>query len=64
MLTNELYQTPATTLRRKVTKPENESDDPFYSEENIARLKKSIGQLERGEVVEKSLDELRRLVHG
>ena len=59
MLTNELSANDALTPRRKVTR--SDSDDPFYSEENLARLKKSAEQLERGQVVTKTLDELRRL---
>ena len=45
-------------------KHQDESDDPFYSEENLARLKESMAQLKRGQVVEKTLDELRVLVYG
>lgn len=32
--------------------------DPFYSEANIARLKKSIAQLEKGNLISKSMPEL------
>ena len=38
--------------------------DPFYSEANMERLKKSICQMERGEVVTKTMDELRALANG
>ncbi|MBQ3451614.1 MAG: hypothetical protein IJG32_05065 [Selenomonadaceae bacterium] len=64
MLTNELYTPPAPVPRRKVNRTEKNSDDPFYSEENLARIKKSIEQFERGQVVEKTFDELRKLVYG
>ena len=63
MLTNELYTTNEPTPKRKVIRSEK-SDDPFYSEENIARLKKSAEQIERGQVVEKTFDELKKLVYG
>ena len=62
MLTNELSANDAPAPRRKINRPE--SDDPFYSKENLARLKKSAEQLERGQVVTKTLDELRQLVYG
>lgn len=62
MLTNELSQT--SEHISKYNRSEKNSDDPFYSEENIARLKESIEQLKRGQVVEKTLDELRKLVYG
>ena len=35
-------------------KRQDKSSDPFYSEENLARLKESIEQLKRGQVVEKN----------
>ena len=35
--------------------------DPFYSEENMNRLKKSIEHLESGNVIMKSMEELREL---
>ena len=38
--------------------------DPFYSEENLQRLKESIKELEDGKVVTKSLNELRELANG
>ena len=37
------------------------SVDPFYSEENIAHIKKAERQIEKGDVVVKTLDELREL---
>lgn len=64
MLTNEFCTTDKPTPQRKVNRPEKNFDDPFYSEENIARLKKSAEQIERGQVVEKTFDELRKLVYG
>ncbi len=62
MLTNEFHASDEFAPINKDTP--SKADDPFYSEENLARLKKSIAQLERGEVVEKTLDELRQLVYG
>ena len=38
--------------------------DPFYSEENMERLKCSIKQLEDGQVVTKTIDELQAMVDG
>ena len=35
--------------------------DPFYSEKNQAILKESIAQLEKGETVSKSIDDLERM---
>ncbi|MBR0061079.1 MAG: hypothetical protein IJP68_06315 [Selenomonadaceae bacterium] len=64
MLTNEAYSANELLPKRKVAPSEKKSDDPFYSEENMARLKKSIEQFERGQIVEKTLDELRKLVYG
>lgn len=63
MLTNELSE-PNKIFYKKVTAHDEKPDDPFYSEENIVRLKKSAEQLERGQVVTKTLDELRKLVYG
>ena len=37
--------------------------DPFYSESNMAVLRESIRQLERGETVTKTLDELEAMGH-
>ena len=34
------------------------NDDPFYSEKNQARLKESLRQLENGQVVVKTMEEL------
>lgn len=61
MLTNNFARM-EDTLKRKSAR--RESEDPFYSKENIARLKKSIKQLERGQVVTKTFDELKELVYG
>ena len=38
--------------------------DPFYSEENMKRLERSIKQLEDGQVVTKTIDELQAMVDG
>ena len=37
--------------------------DPFYSESNMARLKESIAQMERGEVVMKTMAELEAMAN-
>lgn len=37
--------------------------DPFYSESNMAVLQESIRQLERGETVTKTIDELEAMEH-
>lgn len=37
--------------------------DPFYSESNMAVLRESIRQLERGETVTKTIDELEAMEH-
>ena len=48
-----------TVLRlRKIPFTIEASNDPFYSDENIARLKKSIKQLNAGEGVEHDLTEV------
>ncbi|MBQ9377241.1 MAG: type II toxin-antitoxin system RelB/DinJ family antitoxin [Schwartzia sp.] len=38
--------------------------DPFYSEENMKRLEHSIKQLEAGQVVTKTIDELETMANG
>ena len=37
--------------------------DPFYSESNMAVLRESIRQLERGETITKTIDELEAMEH-
>ena len=37
------------------------SEDPFYSDANMARLKKAITQLDEGKLIVKTLDELEDL---
>ena len=39
------------------------STDPFYSESNLAVLRESIHQLERGETVTKTIEELEAMEH-
>jgi len=34
------------------------NDDPFYSEANMARLKKAIAELDEGKLIVKTMDEL------
>ena len=41
--------------------PFTPSCDPFYSEKNIAALKNSIEQIKKGQVVSKTIDELRAM---
>ena len=38
--------------------------DPFYSEENMSRLKDSMEQMKNGDVVSKNLSELEALANG
>ena len=51
----------AKKMSREKRIPCEVSVDPFYSENNIKILKESIKQLEKGEVVVKTLDELKEL---
>ena len=51
----------AVLRERKIPFEITDEIDPFYSEANIARLKKSIAQAERGEVVVKTLAELEEM---
>ena len=37
------------------------ASDPFYSENNMKHLKKSIRQLDEGRVITKTMDELERM---
>ena len=37
--------------------------DPFYSEENLSHIERSLDQLERGEVISMTLDELEDFVN-
>lgn len=38
-------------------------EDPFYSEENLLRLKKSINQIETGKFITKTMDELENMAN-
>jgi DNA-damage-inducible protein J len=40
------------------------NDDPFYSEANMARLKKSIAQLHESELIVKTMEELEDKARG
>ena len=51
----------AKKMSREKRIPFEVSVDPFYSENNIKILKESIKQLEKGEAVVKTLDELKEL---
>ena len=48
----------AVSLREIPFKVKAKNEDPFYSESNMRALSESIDQLERGEVVVKSADEI------
>ena len=37
------------------------NDDPFYSDANLARLKKAIAQLDESNLIVKSMDELEEM---
>ena len=51
------------TNERRIPFEISAPEDPFYSEENMVRLRKSIAQLEAGHVVTKSMEELERLAN-
>ena len=51
------------TSERRIPFEISAPEDPFYSEKNMARLRKSIAQLEAGQVVTKSMEELERLAN-
>ena len=47
--------------QRKIPFEVSLQEDPFYSESNMAALKRSIGEAQEGRVVSKTLDELRAM---
>lgn len=49
----------ATKVAREQRIPFEINVDPFYSEANMERLERSIQKMERGEVISKSLEELK-----
>ena len=49
----------ATKVAREQRIPFEINVDPFYSEANMERLERSIQKMERGEVISKSLQELK-----
>ena len=49
----------ATKVAREQRIPFEINVDPFYSEANMERLERSIQKMERGEVIGKSLEELK-----
>jgi len=51
-------ETPVVFVADTQANVEDETDDPFYSESNMRVLLESIAQIERGEVVVKTLEEL------
>ena len=53
----------AKKMAREKRLPFEVSIDPFYSEENIAALKRSIGQMRSGQTVNRTLEELEALEH-
>jgi len=52
------------TIDRHEKKTTLDKQDPFYSEENMARLKESIHQMDSGQFVAKSWEELTKLANG
>ena len=40
------------------------ASDPFYSESNMKHLRRSIQQLEEGQVIVKTMEELEEMVNG
>ena len=68
---NELgmsMSTAITMLAKKMARekrlPFEPSIDPFYSEENLDRIRRGVQQLDEGRVVTKTLDELERVANG
>ena len=53
----------ATKVSREKRIPFEINADPFYNEANIARLERLIAQLENGEGVTKTMEELKELVN-
>ena len=51
----------AKKMSREKRIPFEVSVDPFYSESNMKAIKKSIEQLNKGEIITKSMDELKDL---
>ncbi len=49
---------------RRISCEQEDPDDPFYSERNMAWLRFSDQQLREGRVVEKTMEELRALEDG
>ena len=54
----------ATLRAKKIPFEIAAAPDPFYSEENMKRLEHSTKQLESGQVVTKTIDELEAMVNG
>ena len=54
----------AKKMSREKRIPFDVSVDPFYSESNMKFLKESMKQLERGEVVVKTFEELKDMENG
>lgn len=68
---NELgmsMSTAITMLAKKMTRekrlPFEPSLDPFYSEENLNRIRRGVQQLDDGRCVTKTIDELEQAVNG
>ena len=51
----------AKKMSREKRIPFEVSIDPFYSSSNIKALKESIKQIEKGEVINKTLEELKEM---
>lgn len=54
----------AKKMSREKRIPFEVSIDPFFSEQNLAALRESIAQLERGETVSKTFEELEAMENG
>jgi len=52
------------TRERRIPFEVSAPADPFYSEENMSRLKDSMEQMKNGDVVSKNLSELEALANG
>lgn len=59
---NTKFRKPIGKFSKKNTR--KDIDDPFYSEENMRWLEESAKQMENGQVVAMTFDELKALLHG
>lgn len=54
----------AVLRERKLPFEVKDDEDPFYSESNMAHLRQSIEELNKGKVVAKSIEELEKMENG